>query len=423
MTVWEQLLGQPRAQKILHAAAVAGRLSLEASSTSADVEGSTVPAAEAEAAALTESALAHSWLVTGPPGAGRSVAGRVLAAALQCTGEPVGCGECPGCRTVMTGSHPDVRVVATDKLLLSIDETRDLIPWAQTMPNLGRWRIVIVEDADRMAERTTNVLLKSIEEPPEHTIWVLCAPTPADMLPTIRSRCRSLHLRTPSVESVADHLVRELGADPHAATQAAIVSQCHVGIAKALIQHPELRQERRRLFGTLLVPRTVGDAVLAAGRLVAEAKETAKAETEQRNAAERADLMRTLGLEAGARVPPALRSQVKALEEEQDRRAKRALHDVLDRVMLDLLSFYRDVLVLQLGAEAHFINADMVDEIKQIATNSLQSETLLRVGALEVARKRLSSGGNPQIVFDALAAALVDPAAIPATLPAGASTR
>lgn len=411
MSVWEQLLGQPRAQKILQAAALAGRMSLEAGSISADAESLAASAAKAGAVVPAQSALAHSWLVTGPPGAGRSVAGRVLAAALQCTGEAVGCGECPGCRAVMAGSHPDVRVVATDKLLLSIDETRNLIPWAQTMPSLGRWRIVIVEDADRMAERTTNVLLKSIEEPPEHTIWVLCAPTPADMLPTIRSRCRSLHLRTPSVESVADYLVRDLRADPHAATQAAIVSQCHVGIAKALIQNPKLRQERLRLFGMLLVARSVGDAVFAAGRLVAEAKEIAKAETKQRDEVERADFMRTLGLEAGARVPPALRSQVKVLEEEQARRAKRALHDVLDRVMLDLLSFYRDVLVLQLGAGVRFINADMADEVEQMATNSLQSETLLRVGALEVARKRLSSGGNPQIVFDALAAALVDPAA------------
>lgn len=459
MSVWHDLFGQPRAQQVLRAAALESRIlvdgnnAVDSPSTNSAIASelatavgepiSSVPAINTDTAAqfsssstalhsqaintpipisgstpttltINRGALAQSWLITGPPGSGRSVAGKVLAAALQCVGKTPGCGECDGCAMVEAGTHPDVRLVATDKLVLSIDETRELIPWAQTMPSLGRWRVVIIEDADRMAERTTNVLLKSIEEPPERTIWVLCAPTAQEMLPTIRSRCRLLHLRTPTVQAVAEHLVETTGADPLDAEKAAVLSQCHVGIARALLENPHLRAARRQLFSSLLLPKTVGEAVLAAGNLVNQAKLSAKEEAEQRNTTEMANLRRSLGLQPGERVPTALRSQVKALEEDQARRARRSLTDVLDRVMLDLLSFYRDVLICQLDAKTQFVNVDMVDEIKDVAANSLKKHTLARVHSIEAARKRLSSFGNPQIVVDALAVSLLYPAALSA---------
>src|SRR5690606_32430192 len=218
------------------------------------------------AAATDPAAMTHAWLVTGPPGSGRSNAARAFAAALQCPDG--GCGRCAECTTVLAGTHADVTVVATEKVTLSIDEVRDLITVAQRAPAGGRWRVIIVEDADRMVERTSNVLLKAIEEPPERTVWVLCAPSEADLLPTIRSRSRSLRLVTPSIAEVATLLVERDGADPQLAERAARLAQSHIGMARRLASSPEALERRERSIKSALGVQTIGDAMAVAASLV-----------------------------------------------------------------------------------------------------------------------------------------------------------
>ncbi len=137
----------------------------------------------------------HAWLFTGPHGSGRSNLAISFAAALQC--EKDGCGECQSCRLVLASAHPDVTLFSTDRVQISIDEVRELVSKASLSSSMGRYRVLIIEDADRMTERTSNVLLKELEEPSENTIWMLCAPSVSDLLPTIRSRTRNLNLRLP----------------------------------------------------------------------------------------------------------------------------------------------------------------------------------------------------------------------------------
>jgi DNA polymerase-3 subunit delta' len=369
-----------------------------------DVVGQEHAVAALQSAVANPAAMTHAWLVTGPPGSGRSVAARAFAAALQCL--QGGCGVCQACTTTMAGTHPDVTLLATEKVVIAIDEVRDLIMTASRSPSGGRWRVIVIEDADRMAERTTNVLLKTIEEPPPHTVWVLCAPSVQDVLPTIRSRCRAVVLRVPPPQAVADLLVRRDGADPAVALSAARAAQSHVGLAKRLARDAGARERRTAVLSIARRIRGVGDAVLAAGELVDVAKAEAVSATQERDAAEKAELMRALGVADGETLPPRLRSQLKQLEDDQKRRATRHQRDVLDRAMVDLLSLYRDVLVVQLGAEVDLVNAELAETVRLLAADSTPEQTVRRMDSIGVARTRLDGNVAPLLALEAMTIAL-----------------
>lgn len=363
------------------------------------------PAVEALRTAVTDpSAMTHAWLLTGPPGSGRSNAARAFAAALQCAQD--GCGVCHDCTTTLGGTHPDVTVVATEGVVIRADTVRPLVELAQRSPSQGRWRVIIVEDADRLNDTSGNALLKAIEEPAYRTVWVLCAPSPQDVLVTLRSRSRSVALRVPPVDAVAALLVSRDGIDPAVAEIAARAAQSHVGIARRLARDPEARARRSAVLGIAAGIRGVGDAVLAAGELVETAQADAKAATEQRDADEKNALLRTMGAEGAATLPPALRSQLRQLEEEQKRRATRAQRDVLDRAMVDLLSLYRDVLVVQLGAGVELVNLEHEGAVRHLAGSSTPEQTLRRMDAVGQARTRLAGNVAPLLAVEAMAVAL-----------------
>ncbi len=351
-------------------------------------------------------AMTHAWLITGPPGSGRSVAARAFAAALQCEQDPAGCGECKDCKTVLAGSHPDVTFVATERVVIDIKEVRELVATAARSASQGRWRIIVVEDADRMVERTSNVLLKSIEEPAERTVWLLCAPSPDDVIVTIRSRCRHVGLRIPDPAAVADLLVRRDGVDPDVALAAARAAQSHVGIARRLATNEEARARRRHLLTLPGRIRGVGDAVLEAAEMVEGATADAKAVAAERDERERAELLRTLGVDEGERIPPAMRAQIRQLEENQKKRSTRVQRDALDRAMTDLLSFYRDVVSVQLGAEVDLVNSDLEEEVRSVAAESTSVQTLRRMDAIGEARQRLEGNVAPLLAVEAMLVAL-----------------
>lgn len=374
MSVWDDVVGQPAAVEVLRAAA-------------------------GDQAAMT-----HAWLLTGPPGSGRSNAARAFAAALQCP--QGGCGHCQACTTALAGTHADVTVVRTEKVTISIDEVRDLIGLAQRSPSQGRWRVILIEDADRMVERTSNVLLKAIEEPPPRTVWLLCAPSPQDVVVTIRSRCRGVALRVPPVEDVARLLVQRDGVAPDVAEVAARAAQSHIGLARRLARDPDARERRDRTLRLASSIRGVGDAVLAAADLVEVAQAEAKAATADRDAAEKAALLHTLGADGGGTLPPSLRAQVRQLEEDQKRRATRAQRDVLDRALLDLLSLFRDVLVVQLGADVALVNASHEEAVRALAASSTPEQSVHRMDAIVEARTRLEGNVAPLLAMEAMAVAL-----------------
>ena len=369
-----------------------------------DVVGQERALAPLKAAVVDPTAMTHAWLITGPPGSGRSHAARAFAAALQC--EHGGCGTCHACRTVMGGTHPDVKRVATEKVTISIEEVRELIGIAQQSPSQGRWRVIMVEDADRMTERTSNVLLKSIEEPPPRTVWLLCAPSSQDVTVTIRSRCRVVNLVTPTADAVAALLVERDGVSEEVALEAARAAQSHIGVARRLARDTDARARRDQVLALATEIRGVGDAVLAAADLVSVADDDAKASAEDRDGAERAELMVTLGVDDSGRLPPALRAQVRQLEDDQKRRATRMKRDVLDRAILDLMSLYRDAAAVQVGASVHLVNESHRGHIEQLAARTTLADTVRCLDALGTARTRLAGNVAPLLAMEAMTLAL-----------------
>ncbi|WP_154604884.1 DNA polymerase III subunit delta' [Arthrobacter sp. AQ5-05] len=383
------------------------------------------PVVEQLRRAAQSGAPTHAWLITGPPGSGRSNAALAFAAALVCEREQLverGCGICRACHTTLAGTNADVTFIATEKTTIAIDEARELVRKAHDSPSSSRWRVIVVGDADRMSERTTNVLLKAIEEPPPRTIWILCAPSPADVLVTIRSRCRTLTLRLPPVTDVAALLVRRDGVDPALALHAARAAQSHIGIARRLASDAGARQRREEIVRLPLTLRDVTTAVLAAGSLLELAQAEAVSSNEERDISDKADLLRSLGAPETGTLPPPMRAQVRALEEDQKRRSKRSVTDQLDRALTDLLCFYRDVLVLQLAAQgapavAHspdqaatveLVNESLREALGEFATRTRPEATLARMDAINDVRRRLTTTNvSPLLALEAMAVSLL----------------
>jgi DNA polymerase-3 subunit delta' len=342
---------------------------------------------------------AHAWLFSGPPGSGRSVAARAFAAALQCPRD--GCGECAACHTVLTGTHADVTVVRPEGLSVGVREARELVVAAASAPTVGEWRVVLVEDADRFTEGAANVLLKSIEEPPPRTVWLLCVPSVDDLPPTIRSRCRVVRLGIPSADAVADVLIRRDGADPAIAAFAARAAQGHVGRARRLVRDEDARRRRRDVLDVASAATSVPGCFAAAEALDAAAKEEAEALAAEVDAAETTALREALGA-TGARAPRGSAGALRELEARQKSRATRTRRDALDRALLDLAALYRDVLVLQLAADVGLVNGDVGDVLARLARGSAPEQTLRRLDAVVACRETIATNVAPQLALEAL---------------------
>ncbi len=346
----------------------------------------------------------HSWLVTGPPGSGRSNLALAFATALQCKDE--GCGTCHSCTLAKAGTHPDIAVLSTDKVQIAVAEIRELVQSAAFGSALGKFKILIIEDADRMHPTASNVLLKTLEEPPANTIWILCAPSEVDMLPTIRSRVRRVGLKVPAVDDVARLLIERDGIDPKLARQAAAEAQSHVGMARRLATSPEARSRRRETLLAAIKIADVTDAVIASERWLDLAKKDALSLAKEKDEEERTALLHSIGLTPADPIPVGFRTEFKALEEAQKRRNSRSLRDALDRIFVDLLALYRDVLTLQLGGGVELVNDDLAKELTDLASNSTSPQTITKLDAIEQARARINRNVKDSTVLDALASTL-----------------
>lgn len=357
------------------------------------------------------SQITQSWLICGPPGSGRSNMARAFAAALESPDHGMSAEPTRVTQQVLAGTHPDVTVLTTNKVTIGIDQVREIITTSEQMPATAPWRIIIIEDVDRMLERTTNVLLKEIEEPAEHCIWLLCAPSAQDVLPTIRSRTRIVNLAVPSTQAVAGFLTSTTNVEPKVAQRAARLAEGHIGIAKLYATDERVMSDRDELVVGVLNLARASDAVLLAGNLIDNAKAQAEADANRITAGQEAEFRRINGLAPSDRIPPKLRGAFNQIAKKDDvkRLVTRRTRDVLDRVLNSIASIYRDVAVLQNNAEdsVGLINLENRSSITELSVRLNRAGAVTRLDEVAHARKRLAGNGNPLLVFESLFCALI----------------
>jgi len=383
MSVYAELVGQEHVIEILQKAVLATR-----------TEG-------LQATPETNNQMTHAWVFTGPPGSGRSNAAIAFAQALICPNSS--CGTCNECKSAANGAHPDVEIIRTEGLSIKIDEVRELLTRVTWAPSMGGWRVVVMEDADRLTESAANALLKAIEEPGNRTVWLLCAPTLHDVLPTIRSRCRHLQLVTPSNAAVAQVLQTRDGISPNMADFAARVSQGHIGRARYLAKNESVRNTRNTIIKLPLTLQGISSAFAAAQTLVDLATDQATIAAEARNEKEIDDLSLAYGKGATGRGMATGGSKaIKDLEKEQKTRQTRMIRDGLDAALLDIATFYRDVMMVQAGANDGLINKELETEIRTLAEKTKPQNTIKKISAIMQARTNLGHNAAPLLTVEAL---------------------
>ena len=357
------------------------------------------------------SQITQSWLICGPPGSGRSNMARAFAAALESPDHGMSAEPTRVTQQVLAGTHPDVTVLTTNKVTIGIDQVREIITTSEQMPATAPWRIIIIEDVDRMLDRTTNVLLKEIEEPAEHCIWLLCAPSAQDVLPTIRSRTRIVNLAVPSTQAVAGFLTSTTNVEPKVAQRAARLAEGHIGIAKLYATDERVMSDRDELVVGVLNLARASDAVLLAGNLIDNAKAQAEADANRITAGQEAEFRRINGLAPSDRIPPKLRGAFNQIAKKDDvkRLVTRRTRDVLDRALNSIASIYRDVAVLQNNAEdsVGLINLENRSSITELSVRLNRAGAVTCLDEVAHARKRLAGNGNPLLVFESLFCALI----------------
>jgi DNA polymerase-3 subunit delta' len=377
MSVYDNLIGQDHIINTLKSAVQASRLGIETQE------------------------MTHSWLFTGPPGSGRSTAAVAFAQALIC--KESGCGACSDCLSAQTGAHPDVEIIRTEGLSIKVEEIRELLTRVAWAPSLGGWRVVVMEEADRLTESAANALLKAIEEPGSRTVWLLCAPTLHDVLPTIRSRCRHLQLRTPSAQSVANILISNDRIEPNLAQLAARVTQGHIGRARYFATNESVQRNRKTILQIPMQLNSLASALQSAQTLVDLATKDAEAQSAIRDEEEIQQLQEAYGKGATGRgMASGASKAVKELEKEQKARSTRLVRNSIDAALLDLATFYRDVLLVQSGSPDSLINSDLLNEVNQLASSSTSKSTTLKIDAILKTRSQLTQNSAPLLICEAL---------------------
>nr|WP_306428451.1 MULTISPECIES: DNA polymerase III subunit delta' [unclassified Corynebacterium] len=355
------------------------------------------------------SAMTHAWLFTGPPGSGRSVAAVGLAASLVCEHETVvGCGTCTGCKAVLAGTHGDVLHIVPRELSISVDTMRQaVIEPAAKRPTVAKWRVVILDNADRLTEGAANALLKTVEEPPAHTVIMMCAPStdPQDVMPTLLSRSRHVYVPQPSEQEVADILSRE-GISPDDARLAAAATGRHIGRARHLATDREAQTRRANILRLAELVFQGDQAFQAVTAIVKASTKSAEEALAKENETEMEKLRNALGMGAkGKGAQKALRGasgQIRELEEKQKKRRTRAIRDTLDLALVDLAGLYRDSLMDKSATRVPAVHPDFAGLAAELSARVDVAGLVACLDAITLAREHLQQNVRPETALDAM---------------------
>lgn len=312
--------------------------------------------------ALAEGRVAHAYLFVGPERVGKRTLALRLAQALNCTGDEPPCDECDACRRVAGGLHADVATVTVSgpeaddegpaKKGIHVSQIREVERTTALKPFEGRTRVVIIDPAEEMNPSAQNAFLKTLEEPPPQVVFVLVTADESRLLPTIRSRCRRLELRLPSLDEVETALT-ERGVDGERAHLLVRLSRGHIGWALESADDDSMLERR--------------DASIEQARSLARI-----------SVADRMALAERL---AGAyrRDPAPVLADIEAWRD-----------------------WWRDVLLVEAGAEDGVANVDRLDDLRQDASACDQASIAGFLRAAAEAGRYLGWNAQPRLVMEAL---------------------
>lgn len=194
--------------------------------------------------------IAHAFLLSGPHGTGKRTCANYLTQTILCASPQAPCGQCPACKKVLAGLHPDVHVVGEEEKSISVDTIRALRDQLALRPFEADRHIALIPRADRMTAQAQNALLKTLEEPAGGNVFFLLTDQPGAMLPTIVSRCRRLRFSPVSVEACAE-ILAEKGVEPGRARLAAACAQGAVGRALEIAGDEDYLPLREKALSSL----------------------------------------------------------------------------------------------------------------------------------------------------------------------------
>lgn len=315
--------------------------------------------------------IAHSWLLVGPSGSGKRATGLAMASALNCEVEPgVGCGTCSSCARILRRRHPDVHHIVPEGPLIPVDVIREsVIPEASRSPFEGRRKVFLIEEADRMNESAQNALLKTLEEPHPDTVFILISHFEQEVLETIRSRCRVVHLEPVSEARIVE-LLEEDGAPDEIALLAARLAEGDFDRARSLAEDPAVFERRKRWISIPDMLRAPTDALDAASQVIDEVKSAVK-EREQVQKLETQELAEAMGEGRGTA------HARNTLATRHKRELRRLEEDLYGEALASLASFYRDVLALRVGGDEAITNIDLLDDLRRWADSPVSDASLV----------------------------------------------
>ena len=340
--------------------------------------------------------IAHSWLLLGPAGSGKRPTTVAMAAAIQCPEQPgVGCGRCSTCLRVLRHRHPDVHHIVPEGPLIPVDVIREsVIPEASRSPFEATMKVFIIEEAERMNPAAQNALLKTLEEPPQDTVFILISDREEELLETISSRCRVVRLEPVAEQRIVELLTRQ-GVSADAALIAARVSDGDLERALA-VATDDATGARRRLW--LSMPNRLSspvEALDAAAEILQEVK-TGVQDLEVHQKAEAQELADILGERRGT---AAARN---ALAKKHKREQKRREEELLGEALQTIGSFYRDVLAIRSGGIEAVSNIDVMEDLERWAGAEVHDAALLRAAERCVeTRSTFVSNANPTLAMEA----------------------
>ncbi len=333
----------------------------------------------------------HAYVFSGPEGSGKRLAMRAFAAALLCPNG--GCGECRDCRLALGERHPNMLVLEPTgpDILVGKDAgdpntARGFARSAYLTPPEPGWKVMVVLQADRLRIEAADVLLKVLEEPPGDTVFMLLTARTDELPETIRSRCQEIAFPPLTEEFVVAALV-DGGASHEAARLAARLSGGNLGRARRLTREGGLSFREAALVAMTRARGGAGEALAAAEDLTI----VAKADRKRVESELKEDLAPFL--DERGRPEEAFKGVVRRLEEQHERRLRRAEREFLDHALLALAAFYRDAAVLAAGGgPGSAINLDMADTLGQVGLSAPEAASAM--GTVEEARADLADETN-----------------------------